>query len=302
MKLKDKPFIISLIDMLNIGFLLVLFGFLLTTHDYNPYTDRLYALYGIILIFIFALAYFRSKNHSTKYNLFYLLATVMVFIILYESISGLFPVYVGELRYDAWIDNLDKHIFGISPTVWMQRIIHPVLTEILYILYFVYFLMPVVLIIVLFRNKEFKELEISLFALFICYYGAYITYFFVPVEGPRYFLIHEHTIPLDGLLLAAPLRDFINMCEPSTLDCFPSLHSAILIVVTLLAARYYKRLYNLYFALSVVIIFSLVYLRYHYILDILVGAIWAVISVYLGIYLHKRFSTKFSEQLIAVGR
>lgn len=302
MKLKDKPFIISLIDMLNIGFLLVLFGFLLTTHDYNPYTDRLYALYGIILIFIFALAYFRSKNHSTKYNLFYLFATVMVFIILYESISGLLPVYVGELRYDAWIDNLDKHIFGISPTVWMQRIIHPVLTEILYILYFVYFLMPVVLIIVLFRNKEFKELEISLFALFICYYGAYITYFFVPVEGPRYFLIHEHTIPLDGLLLAAPLRDFINMCEPSTLDCFPSLHSAILIVVTLLAARYYKRLYNLYFALSIVIIFSLVYLRYHYILDILVGAIWAVISVYLGIYLHKRFSTKFSEQLIAVGR
>lgn len=294
-----KPYMISLTDLINIGFLIILCGFLFVTHSYNPYTDRLFALYTIVLIFIFAMAYFRYNNRQPKYNLFYLLSAVAIFIILYESISGLLPIYVGSMRYDMMIDNLDKSVFGVSPTVWMQRIISAPLTEVLYILYFVYFIMPVLLIILLYRNREFKELEISLFILFINYYGAYITYFFIPVEGPRYYLIHEHTVPLDGLLLAHPLRDLINMCEPSTLDCFPSLHASILIVITILAKRYYRKLYIPYVVLSIIIIFSLVYLRYHYILDILVGAIWAIVSVFLGSYIVEKYASRFTSHLIS---
>lgn len=293
-----KASMFSLIDLLNMGFLAVLIGFLITTHDYNPYTDKLYALYGIVLIFIVALAYFRNINKHIKYNLFYLLSAVVIFIVLYESISGLLPIFVGDIRYDAWIDSLDKQVFGISPTVWMQRLIFPLLTEVLYLLYFIYFLMPVILIILLYRNKEYREVEVSLFTLFINYYGAYIAYFFVPVEGPRYYLANEHTVSLDGLLLAEPLRDFINKCEPSTLDCFPSLHTSILIVITFLASRYYRKIFKSYVVLSIIIIFSLVYLRYHYILDILAGAIWALISVYLGTYLYEKYSSRFNSHLV----
>ena len=48
----------------------------------------------------------------------------------------------------------------------------------------------------------------------------------------------------------------------------------------------------------IIIIFSLVYLRYHYILDILSGAIWALISVYLGTYLYEKYSSRFNSHLV----
>lgn len=294
-----KQYVLSLIDLLNIGFLFILLGFLISTHNINPYTDKLYALYGIILIFIGTLAFWRKKSSGKKSNnVYFLLSTVLIFVILYESISGLLPIFAGEYRFDSYIDGLDKQIFGISPTVWMQAFIHPVLTEFLYILYFIYFILPVLLVFLLYRKKAFKHVEISLFTLFINYYGAYISYFIFPVEGPRYFLAGEHTKNLDGLILSSPLRDFINFCEPSTLDCFPSLHASILVVITLLAKKYYKSLLKPFFYLSIIIIFSLVYLRYHYILDILTGIIWAVISVYLGALLYDKFENKFSSLLI----
>ncbi len=298
MKPVVKPFIVSLIDVVNLGFLCVLIGFLIVTYTDNPYSNVLMALYLVILLSIFGIAKYRNHHQTVKYNLFYLLSAVILFITMYESISGLLPIFVGNLRFDAMIDNLDKSVFGISPTVWMQRIIFPSLTEVLYILYFVYFFMPVILVILLYRNGEFKELEISLFTLFINYYGAYISYFYIPVEGPRYYLAHEHVVPLDGIFLSEPLRDFINLCEPSTLDCFPSLHSSILVVVTALAYKFYPRIFKIYLVLSIVIIFSLVYLRYHYLLDIVFGALWAGISLYLAHRIFSLFSNRFNSHFV----
>jgi len=295
-----RPFknILSLIDTTSLVFLLVLVGILASIHDMNPYTDKLVAFYGIVTIFIAAIAFYRYKNPHPSHNLIYLVISIAIFLALYESISGLLPVFTGGHTYDAWIDNLDKSILGISPTVWLQKITFPWLTEILYLFYFIYFLMPVVLVAILFRNKKYYETEVSMFILFINYYGAYIMYFFVPVQGPRIYLAQDHTVPLDGYIFAQPIRDIINFFEPSTLDCFPSLHTSIVIVVTLLAGRFYRRFYKLYIFLSVVIIFSLIYLRYHYILDVVAGALWAVVSFYCAIYLHKKFNQKFQNLLI----
>jgi len=296
--LKSFKNILSLIDISSLVFMLVLVGFLATIHDLNPYTDKLIGFYAIVTIFVAAIAYYRYTHPNPKHNLIYLLGSIVIFLGLYESISGLLPIYVGGLTYDAWIDNLDKNIFGVSPTVWLQKITFPLLTEILYVFYFVYFLMPVLLVAILFRNKKYYETVVSMLTLFINYYGAYVLYFFVPVQGPRIYLAQEHTVPLEGYFFAGPIRDIINFFEPSTLDCFPSLHTSIVIIVTLLAARFYRRFYKLYFFLSIVIIFSLIYLRYHYILDVLAGALWAFVSFYLAIELHKRYHHKFQNLLV----
>ena len=295
-----KPFknILSLIDVTSLTFMLVLVGFLAQIHDLNPYTDRLVSFYAIVTIFVAAIAYFRYKNPNPSYNLIYLLGSIAIFLGLYESISGLLPIYTGGKTYDVWIDNLDKSILCVSPTGWLQKFTFPLLTEILYIFYFIYFLMPVVLVTILFRRKKYYDTEVSVLTLFINYYGAYILYFFVPVQGPRLHLAQQHIVPLDGYFFAGHIRDIINFFEPSTLDCFPSLHTSIVIIVTLLATKFYKRIYKLYLFLSFVIIVSLIYLRYHYILDVLAGALWAFVSFYLAIGLHKRYHHKFQNLLV----
>ncbi|MBK8668324.1 MAG: phosphatase PAP2 family protein [Saprospiraceae bacterium] len=297
-KKKVTKFVLSLIDSLNLIFILIMVGFLITTHDYNPYTDRLYALYGILTVFILSLSYFRRKWPQKGSNLVFLITAFVVFVILYDSISGLLPVFAGTTRYDKVIDDWDKAFFGISPSVWSQKIMHPVITEVFYWLYFIYFLIPVLLIVLLYRKRAYLKLEISMFTIFINYYGAYICYFFVPVQGPRYYLVGEHTKSLDGILISGFIRDFINYFEPSTLDCFPSLHASILVVVTMLSARYFRSLYKTFLIISIIIIFSLIYLRYHYVLDIIAGILWAVISVYLGRWIYHKYNRYFQNQLM----
>jgi membrane-associated phospholipid phosphatase len=213
-------------------------------------------------------------------------------------LSGLLPLFVGDLRYDATIDQWDKFVFGISPSVWMERLAHPIFTEFLYLFYAIYFILPFILVIIIYRNKEYKELEITMFSIFLNYYGAYICYFFVPVEGPRYYLANEHTLSLDGIFLSQTIRDVINSYEPSTLDCFPSLHTSTLVLIILLASRYYRKLFVPFILMGVVIIFSLVYLRYHYIIDILGGIIWAFISFYASAWIYKKYSNVFHQHII----
>jgi len=286
----------TLIDLLNLCFLFVLVIFFLVTYSKTPFQTTLFLLYSLVFGVIFAIIIYK-ENISIKYiNHIQWIIPVIVFITLYMSISGLLPYYTENVVFDGVIDAWDKKVFGISPSVWMEKFTHPIITEMLYILYFVYFVLPIVLMFFIFNYRSQIIAEVSFFSILLNYYGAYIIYFFVPVVGPRFFLENEHAMELEGLFLSDHIRNTINFFEPSTLDCFPSLHTSILVLITILAAKYYEPFYRIYFVLSTVIIISLIYLRYHYLLDIIVGIIWGVVSYYVGQYVYDKFKNKFQPQ------
>jgi membrane-associated phospholipid phosphatase len=218
---------------------------------------------------------------------------VILFIVMYESMAALLPFF-KELRYDVVIEMWDRKILGVSPTLWLQQFTGPVLTEMMYIFYFIYFPLPLVLVVYLMAKKKYAEAEQSIFTLFICYYGAYICYFFIPVTGPKYFLEQQYYIALDGLFLSEPIRHLIDFCEPSRLDCFPSLHAAILLVTLILALRFQRKMFYYFILAGTGILFSLIYLRYHYFTDVVAGAAWAAISVLLSRWLYQKFRHRFS--------
>ena len=184
-------------------------------------------------------------------------------------------------------------MLGVNPTVWIERIVTPVLTEIMYISYFLYFPMPLILVIWLFFEKKYPEIEESIFLLFMCYYGAYITYFFIPVEGPRFHLAGSQTVSLTGLFFSQPIKTIINFFEPNKLDCFPSLHAAILIVTGFLTYKFNKKLFYIYLPIGFLIIISLVYCRFHYVIDIIAGSVWAIICITIGKFIYVKFKRKF---------
>src|SRR5205085_1117485 len=78
--------------------------------------------------------------------------------------------------------------------------------------------------------------ERAILALLVCYYGAYACYFALPALGPRFHL-PALAAPPTGVVLAEPIRRLIDVLEPNKLDCFPSLHAAILFVTMAVARR-----------------------------------------------------------------
>ena len=84
--------------------------------------------------------------------------------------------------------------------------------------------------------------------------------------------------PLSGLLLAAPLHDFLGS-QQATGDCFPSGHVALSWITAYYALRFAPRWGRAAVVAAALITVSTIVLRYHYLIDVLV----AVPVVWVGI-------------------
>ena len=144
----------------------------------------------------------------------------------------------------------------------------------------------------------YSEMEISILSVLFCFYIAYITYFFVPVHGPRFFLENLHTVPLTGILLSEHIYNLIDFLETNKFDCFPSLHTAVLLVAMYISYRFWRKFFWYNVPLALGILFSLVYLRYHYVIDMIAGAIYAAASCYLMNQLYKMARNKFIPHFV----
>jgi membrane-associated phospholipid phosphatase len=141
----------------------------------------------------------------------------------------------------------------------------------------------------LYKKKRFDDLDKVVFAYLSTYYISYIIYFFVPALGPRFndTLTGLQTIKeLDGIVLAVPIRELINFLEPNKFDAFPSLHTAILTITMLGCYYYHRKLFKIFIPVAIGILISLVYCRYHYVVDMIAGFVIALISYYVSGFLY----------------
>lgn len=284
---------ISIIDFLNLTVLIVFIIFYFIGFNKTPYKGTLAIWYSVLLLFIIVMSRLRlSKNEFRGKKLLFLVYPMIFFFSLFESIFMILP-YFNTLRYDDLMISIDHFICGVHPTIWIEKIINPPLTELMYISYFFYFPMPLILVILLYYRKQFEALEELIILMFITYYVAYITYFFLPVEGPRFHLNHLQTVPLIGLFLSKPIMSLINFFEPNKLDCFPSLHAAIMLVIMYLTFKNAKKLFYVYLPFAFLIMISLVYCRFHYVIDIIAGTVLAIFCVTLGRMAYFKFRNKF---------
>ena len=162
----------------------------------------------------------------------------------------------------------DRWLFGETPSVLLEPLLTPWLTEALllgYLSYFTLLALPLLLLF-WFRGEEvhdgYARALALLFVLNLCFY------LFVPAVGPRFQVAGAYRAPLEGVLFGNRIRDlFLDV--PFFRDCFPSGHTA----GTLLALAYTrKRLPAFFWAalpLGSLCIAASVLCRFHYAVDLL---------------------------------
>jgi membrane-associated phospholipid phosphatase len=195
---------------------------------------------------------------------FYCMLTIWV---LYSRLNPLIDL-ISPVPYDHELQAIDQRLFGAQPSIWLERIHHPLLTELLFWCYCGFFLWQVALGVVLFlrRNGDFADyfLTVMLFYLVSC-----LGYVLVPAIGPRFDLAAEYHFPLRGLLFGDAIRDgFTNI--PMVRDCFPSGHTGLtLLVLTRAWTKQAHRFFWIMLPFALLLIFSTVYCRFHYLADVL---------------------------------
>jgi membrane-associated phospholipid phosphatase len=244
--------------------------------------------YGALLGLLVAAGWFRFSRARPAVRSVAMLVYPVVFLLgVFESFVFVMP-WFREARFDAALIEVDHAVFGVHPTVWMERLTTPWLTDAMYLLYALYFPLPLLVLVPLLVRGRHEVLDRALFRFLFCFLGAYVVCFFVPAEGPRYHLAHAQTVPLEGVALAGPIRDAIDRLEPNKLDAFPSLHAAIVLFTMVFAWREARRAFWVLLPFAVGIAVSLVYCRYHYVVDVAAGFAWAAIAYPLGGWLHAR--------------
>lgn len=245
--------------------------------------------FGIILLT------YKAQEKNTKllitlHRWYYYPFILFVFKEIYLMLRQIHPH-----DYDTLLIAIDRWIFGVDPTVWLSQFAHPLLTELLQWAYFSYYFLFIILGYELYRRYDLETFDRAAFFIVYGFYLSYLGYFLLPAVGPRFTLHDFYAIneELPGLWLTPFMRDFINAGEsisfslPNAIeyvqrDVFPSGHTQLTLVVVYLSHRYRIATRWVLTGIALLLIISTVYLRYHYVIDLVGGALFFVLTIWSG--------------------
>ena len=201
--------------------------------------------------------------------------------VLFLSIGNI-PEILNPKSYEAELQAIDIKMFGVDPVLWMEQFLHPLAVDWFQLAYISYY--PLFLVgLVLFFNKRHHEFRIYIGALAITTLGTFVGYFFVPARSPYFAAqlpefahLFPFTEPVKGLWIGDFLAQALDTAESVKVDCFPSGHTAGAVLVIVATRKWMPRLFWVVLPIASSLIFATVYLRYHYVIDLIAGAALAV--------------------------
>lgn len=286
------------VDLIVVVFCAILSAINLVFSSHAPH----WHIHIVINFLIAAFAIISSQKHKSKNNLlwrqlhlWYLVP--MIFIFFKELYQMIDPI--RQMVCDPVLIQIDRYIFGVNPTVALYRIANPYLTELLQIVYGTFFFLPIILGIDFVRQKKFYEFDYSAFIIVSGFFLSFIGYIMIPAIGPR-FTLHNFEMnnsEMPGLYLTNILREIVNAGEsiptgtlnPAQLvqrDCFPSGHTQMTLLVMYLSVKFGSKLKWFFIINGTLLIFATVYLRYHYVIDLIGGFIFMLFTLWSGKYIY----------------
>jgi len=234
-------------------------------------------LYHVVIIaFLIWLPYLNS-NKIARW-----LRTFNPLIIIPTNFSELHYLVhnINPVDFDELLIKIDFAIFGVHPTIWLEQFSNPIMIEYLQIVYATFYFLPLILVLILRRKKEQDNINYFVYIIVLGFYMSYATYFLVPAIGPRFTLDHLQINSVTGIWLTQPIVETLNYLENIQRDAFPSGHTEMTILTMIYAWKFSKKYFWVLFIIGTSLIISTVFLRYHYVVDVVAGVFLAYI-VYL---------------------
>jgi membrane-associated phospholipid phosphatase len=198
-------------------------------------------------------------------------------VFTYEMLHRVVPLcWRGTI--DATLADADRAVFGDHAAVLLEPIVSRPLTVFFACSYAAYYPLTIGVAVWFYARRRataFREYvagEVG--ALFIGYLG----YLYLPAMGPHAWLPHSTwQVPLDGDFIGPAVRSLnANHGNAFPRDAFPSLHTANAVTILLVAWRHDRRAFLVCLVPCAGLIAATVYLRWHYVVDVVAGAALAV--------------------------
>ena len=220
-------------------------------------------------------------------------APLLALLFLYSEMPILIQAAGHQHPNDTAVMQLEKALFGGQPALlWAQRWPSRAGSEILHAAYLSYypiiFSVPVALTLTR-RNEELAE---AIFVLMLTFVACFVVHLLYPVAGPRYLF----KSPTDAV--AGPLRNAtVALLETrsSMGTAFPSSHVAVALTQSVLGVYYFGRKGLVIGALTIGLALGAVYGGFHYLVDVIAGALLGAMVTIIGLSAVRR-RAKTSER------
>jgi membrane-associated phospholipid phosphatase len=207
----------------------------------------------------------------------------------YEFLRGLGGVLAPHAHYGIGF-KLDSFLGGIPfPIILQQTLYQPGALHfydyLVTIIYFMHFVTPLTFAFLLWLRNRTQFLHFT-WAFLLLSYAGLITFILLPTAPPwlaseKGYIGDVHKI-LEATLQSFPshfhLPTIYQNFNPNQVAAIPSLHAAFPVLIFLYALEFFGRR-GLWVSLYVAAVwFSIVYLGEHYLIDAIIGAIYAIAS------------------------
>ena len=203
------------------------------------------------------------------------------------------PYLVNALNLHAADNTLahwDLAMWKVDPVFWMSSIRSRFAVEFLQAVYTMFLPGSVALGIVLWFRTPREEFRRGTFAIALTFLVSYLGYLALPARGPRFMDYASQYPPLQGLWAFHYFQNALDKLEGAQYDCFPSGHVAVVLVGCWLARKISPGVFYTFAAFAACITFSTIYLRYHYVIDVIVGMALAIVVIAVAPLIYRKMA------------
>ncbi len=207
------------------------------------------------------------------------LFVLAIYMNLYDMIYFINP---NDIHYT--LASFDLWLFGVQPTIWIEQFHHPRLTDWFSFAYMSYYWMAPILLISLYLRKLYREFRVVMVAMMTAYYIGFMGYIILPAASP-YVVIPElyHIDIWEGTsFISRWIQAIVSLSPDRVRDAFPSMHNSITLLTVFMAWRYNRIIFWSLLPLAISLAIATVYLRYHFVVDILAGFVVTFMAIYLS--------------------
>ncbi len=229
------------------------------------------AVFGALLLATLALSGVpRTHRMALARDVAPVIMVLGVYLLLQPLVAAVNPI-----RWDAALAAVDARWFRSVASSWRGAFGRPAaLTDLVYVAYASFYLLPVAVALLVRSRVGPGPFERVTFTILLGFYLSFLGYFLWPAEGPRIPRALE-AAELGGGAISRAVRVFLHRVEATTLDAFPSGHTALSLAPAILASRFLNRLGLFFWAWALAIVFSTVYISVHYVADVAAGILLA---------------------------
>jgi membrane-associated phospholipid phosphatase len=231
----------------------------------------------LVVGFVLVFAHASARTRSPFLVLLRPAYVPILFWYFYHQTSIIWPL-LHDAPFDARIVALDQQIFGTNASLAFQESLPSrALGEIFSLAYFAYYLfMPAVFLAALVQ-RGYCAAERAVFDVSACFFSCYVFFWLFPTVSPH-FWFPPNTGPqlYPGYVFNHALF-FVTSRGEIPVGAFPSSHIAVAVLLTLWARCELPRLFPILGAVTVVMGPAVVYLRAHYVVDVLAGILVGVL-------------------------